>query len=263
MNRHARRAVLASLSLLALSLWSETSAQTRAADDAPPARKKPVDVFNRINGESTVLKRKPAGTVVKKGDWVVEFDPTDLQDALTAEKIELKSVEAAYRYAKMTREVVEIGVKEFADGISKEDIELADVAISKAKSERARAEDRAKGSESEEDKVALVEARINEQKAKDKKAILIKYTEVKNIKELESEVFKAKEAELDKEAAWQGEKLKAEKLRKEIEACKVLAPIDGTIGYLRPVDVEDSFRQGEVVFRIFPGRTPRADSPPK
>lgn len=263
MSGFPRRAVLASLSLLGLSLGTEAASQTTSAKDAAPERKKPVDVFNRIEGESTVIKLKPAGTVVKKGEWVIEFDATDLQDALAVQKIRVQAAESSYRNTRMTREVAEIGVKEFADGISKEDIDQADAAIAQATAERIRAEAKAKASKSGEDQLELTEAQITERKAKAKKEILIKYTEAKNLKVLESEVFKAKEEELKSEGAWQREKSKAEKLRREIEACKVMAPINGTIGYLRPVEEEDTFQQGEVLFRIFPDTTLKPNSRPK
>jgi multidrug efflux pump subunit AcrA (membrane-fusion protein) len=258
----ARRAILASLSLLGLSLGTEAWAQTPKAKKASAEHKKPVDAFNHIEGEVTVLKLKSAGAVVKKGEWVVEFDSTDLRDALARQSLGVESVEAAYRTAKMSREVAEIGVKEFVDGISKEDVERADAAIAQATAERARAEDRVKTSKSAKDQLVLTEARIAEQKAIAKKAILIKYTEAKNLKELEIEVLKAKEVELKAEAVFQLEKSKEEKLRREIEACKVVAPIDGTVGYLRPVEEEDTFREGEVVFRIFPHPAPKPDSKP-
>ncbi len=263
MSAFVRRAVLVCLTFSGLSLGMEASAQTSKRKDAPTERKKPIDVFNRIEGESTVLKLRSAGTVVKKGEWVVEFDSSDLQDTLNNQKIGLKAAETAYRQAKMAREVAEIGVKEYIDGISKEDIELANKAIAEATAERVRVEDQAKKSQSAEDQLALTEARIAEEKAKSKKEILIKYTEAKNVKELESEVFKAKEEELNKEGALQREKSKAEKLRREIEECKLLAPISGTVGYLRPVEEEDTFKQGEVVFRIFPLATPSAKTQSK
>lgn len=263
MSVFARRAVLAGVSLLGLGLGPDASAQVARTKDAPAAPKGPVDVFNRIEGESTVVKLKSAGTVVKKGEWVLQFDATDLQDALTNQMIGVKAAEAAYRNAKMNREVAEIGVKEFVDGISKEDIEQADAAIAQATADRLHAEDQANTSKSEDSQHALGEAQINERKAKAKKAILVKYTEVKDRKELESEVFKAKEEELMKEAALMREKLKAEKLRREIEECKVVAPIAGTVGYLRPVSEEDTFKQGEVLFRIFPEAKVKPESAPK
>ena len=159
MGGFTRRAVLAGLSLLGSSLGTDAPAQAQEAKDAPPARKKPVDVFNHNEGESTVLKLKPAGTVVKKGEWVVEFDPGDLKDALANQKNNAKAAEAAYRTARMTREVAEIGVKEFVEGISKEDIEQADAAIAQATGERVRAEEEARTSKSAEDQLALTEAR--------------------------------------------------------------------------------------------------------
>lgn len=253
-----RMVVIATASTIGLSLGPDARAQAPKASDAP---RKPVDVFNRIEGESTVAKLKSAGTVVKKGEWVIEFDSSDLQDALTNQTIGVKAAEAAHRYAKMNREVAEIGVKEFVDGISKEDIEQADAEIAQATANRLRAEDQAKDSKSDNDLHALAEAKIAEAKAKAKRAILVKYTEAKDRKELESEVFKAKEEELEKEAALLREKSKADKLRREIAECKVTAPIEGTVGYLRAVEEEDTFRQGEVLFRIFPLKTAQPTAP--
>ena len=261
MSGFARCAVLACVSVVTLLLSAESRAQSDR--DAPAPRKKPVDVFNHIPGESTVLKRKPAGTVVKKGECVVELDDTQLREALTNQKLGIKAAEAAYRSAKMNREVAEIGVKEFVDGISKEDIEMADADIAQATAERLRAEDKAKLSKLPEDEQALGDAQLAEQKAKAKKEILVKYTDAKDLKELEGEVFKAKEVERVTQAALQRETSKADRLRRDIEACKAVAPTDGVVGYLRPIDEEDTFQQGEVMFRIFPQRARSSDARPK
>ncbi len=124
-------------------------------------------------------------------------------------------------------------------------------------------EDRAKSSHSEEDKVAaLIEAKINEQKAKDKKAILIKYTEVKNLKEIEAEVFKAKEEELKKEAVLVGEKSKAEKLRKEI-GMNAGCCSDGRHHRLSTGSrgLEDTFEQGRGVVPDLPAAACRSPVP--
>jgi multidrug efflux pump subunit AcrA (membrane-fusion protein) len=255
----ARKALIACISVAVLSFGPPASAQAPEDQGAQAKPKKPVDVFNRIEGESTVLKFKRAGTVVKKGEWVIEFDSSDLKDALAVQKIGVEAAEAAYRSARMSREVAEIGVKEFVDGISKEDIEQADAAIARAAAERTVAEAKVKASQSPDDRQVLAAARLAEQKALAKKAILVKYSEVKEVKELESEVFKAKEEELMKELAWRREKSKADKLQKDIDACKVIAPIDGTVGYLRPVDEEDTFQERELLLRIFPDTKPKVN----
>lgn len=262
MGGFTRELVLAGLSLLGLSLWAESPAQVPKAKETPTEHKKSVDVFNPIDGECTVLRRKPAGTVAKKGEWVVELDASALQDALVQQKYRFKAAEEAHRAATIDREVAEIGVKEFVDGISKEDIEQADMEIAQATAVRLRAEELAK-SGAAADKLALAEAQSGERKARAKKAILLKYTEAKDLKALQGEVFKARAEELAREGAWQRERLTGEKLRRAIDACKVVAPIDGTVGYLRPVEVEDTFQKGEVLFRIFPATAPNPASKPK
>ena len=82
-------------------------------------------VANHVEGEVTVLKLRPAGTVVRKGEMVVEFDSEHLRDALTRQEMSVESLDAAYRAAVMKREAAEIGVREFVDGISKEDLARA------------------------------------------------------------------------------------------------------------------------------------------
>jgi multidrug resistance efflux pump len=256
----ARSSFLVALSLLGLSLDTGVSAQTSKAKEVAPEHKKPVDVFNHIEGGVTVLTLRPAGTVVRKGEWVVEFDSAHFRDALTRQEMAVKSVDAAYRAAEMRREVAEIGVKEWVDWISKEDIAGADAEIAQAMAQRMRAEERAKDSESAADQRVLAEAQIAEGQARARKAILMKYAEAKHIKELEGEVFKAKGEELRMEAALLRERSKEEKLRREIALCRVVAPIDGVVVYLRPVEEGDAFRWGEVVFRIFPNPTPRSNT---
>jgi HlyD family secretion protein len=259
----ARRSFLATLSLLVLSLDTGVTAQTPKAKEAAPEHKKPVDVFSHIDGRVSVIKLRPAGTVVRKGEWVIEFDSARLRDALTRRDTAVKSVEAAYRAAEMRRQVAEIGVREWVDWISKEDIAQADAQIVEAVAERMRAEERAKASESAADRRVLAEAQMAEGKARAEKAILVKYAEAKHFKELEAEVFKAKGEELRMKAAWLCERLKEENLRREIAGCRVVAPIDGVVGYLRPVQEGDAVRWGEVVFRIFPDPTPKSNTEPK
>jgi hypothetical protein len=233
MGGFARGSFLATLSLLGLSLTTGASAQTSKAREAAPEHRKPVDVFDHIEGELTVLKRKPAGTVVRRGAWVVEFDSADLRDALTRQGLAVTSAEAAYRAAALRREAAEVGVKESVAGM-----------------------ERAKTSRSAADRLVLTGAQVAEEGAR-AEAILVKCAEAKKLKELEGEVFKAKEEELRMEAALLRERSKEERLRRDIAACKVVVPIDGVVGYLRPVGEEDTFREGEVVFRIFPEPTPR------
>ena len=69
------------------------------------------------------------------------------------------------------------------------------------------------------------------EQAQSKKKVLTKYTREKTIKELESEVKKAHSDELAKQATWELEKGKENKLEKQIGICTLVAPIDGLVVY--------------------------------
>ena len=67
--------------------------------------------------------------------------------------------------------------------------------------------------------------------AEGKVEVLAKYTRVKMIKQLESEVKKAHSDELAKQAIWELETGKERKLEKQIAHCTLRAPIDGCVQY--------------------------------
>ena len=65
---------------------------------------------------------KPEGTPVKKGEIVCQLDSAALNDQLVNQKITTKSAEANHENAKLTREVAEIAVVEYEEGIFKQDL---------------------------------------------------------------------------------------------------------------------------------------------
>ena len=85
---------------------------------------------------------KPEGTPVKKGEIVCELDSASLKDQLINQKITTKSAEANYENAKLTREVAEIAVVEYEEGIFKQDLATVEGEIKLAESDLSRSEDR-------------------------------------------------------------------------------------------------------------------------
>src|SRR5262249_8347158 len=161
-----------------------------------------------------------------------------------------KSVEAAYRNAKLDREVAEIAVVEYEQGIYPGDqktlrdhMAAAQSAVQKAEARlerirRARQRlDRAKESGREAstpteivaeldvaDRLEAAEGAMERERksleaAKTKLEVLEKYTYYKMLKELKAEVEKARVTELTKQAAWELEKSKEAKLRSQIQSC--------------------------------------------
>jgi HlyD family secretion protein len=201
------------------------------------------DAFCNVEGGTTIISIKPEGAQVKKGELVCELDSAALRDSLTNQQITTKSADANFRNATLTREVAEQSVKEYEEGIYKQDLATAEGEIKLAESELSRLLDRVdwaqrmfvKGYVSMAAKVsedlALKKARFSLEQAQGKKKVLVDFTRDKMIKELRSEVEKAASDELAKKATWTLETSKEKKLERQIAACKILAPSDGLVVY--------------------------------
>lgn len=201
------------------------------------------DVMCQVEGQTTIISIVPEGTPVKKGDLVCELDSASLRDQLTNQKIATQGAEAAYQNAKLTREVAEIAVKEYKEGIYIQDKATIMGEIKLAESDLARAADRVdwanrmyeKGYVSKAQKVSeelnYQKAKFSLEQAQSKLDVLETYTMGKTIKELESEVEKARSDELAKKQTYELEKDKEAKLERQIANCKLYAPGDGIVVY--------------------------------
>jgi multidrug efflux pump subunit AcrA (membrane-fusion protein) len=201
------------------------------------------DVFSKVEGQTTILMILPEGTRVTEGQLVCELDSSQLQDTLKNQKIATLGAQAAFENAKLTREVAEIAVVEYVEGIYKQEFETVQGEIALADAEQKRAADRIEWSDrmfqkgylskaqNIADQVSLKQKVFALEQAQTKKAVLEKYTRDKTIKELKSEVEKAKSDELAKQQTWELEKDKEAKLEKQIKNCKLFAPGDGIVVY--------------------------------
>jgi HlyD family secretion protein len=201
------------------------------------------DAFCSVEGGTTIIMIKPEGTRVKKGEVVCELDSAALKDSLTNQRITTESAKANFGNATLTREVAEIAVIEYEEGIFTQDLATVEGEIKLAESDLSRAEDRVewaqrmfkKGYVSLAQKVseelALKKAVFALEQAQSKKKVLVEYTKNKTIKELKSEVEKARSDELAKKATHELESGKEKKLEKQIAACEIKAPSDGLVVY--------------------------------
>ncbi len=74
-------------------------------------------VYSPVQGQTTIMKLVPDKSIVRKGYVVCELDSAALKDSLVNQKITTKSAEANFQNAKLTREVAEIAVTEYKEGI--------------------------------------------------------------------------------------------------------------------------------------------------
>jgi multidrug efflux pump subunit AcrA (membrane-fusion protein) len=201
------------------------------------------DAYCAVEGTPTIIMILPEGTSVKKGDIVCQLDSAALKDSLTNQKITTEAASAGWKNAQLTREVAEIAVVEYEEGVYKQDKATIDGEIKLAESDLSRAEDRldwsrrmfGKGYVSlaamKAEELALQKTRFALEQAQTKLKVLVEFTRGKTIKELKSEVEKAKTDELAKKATWDLETSKEKKLDKQIASCDIKAPSDGLVVY--------------------------------
>ncbi len=174
---------------------------------------------------------------------VCELESATLRDQLTNQKITTQQAEASYKQSLLTREVAEYAVKEYTEGVFKQDFETAQGEIALAESDLTRARDRLEWSTKMEkkgyvskatsiaDQLSFDRAKFELEQAQTQLDVLLKYTKDKQIKSLNSDVEKARADELSKQSSWELEKIKEAKLERQIKACILKAPTDGIVVY--------------------------------
>ena len=90
------------------------------------------EAFSQVEGRTTIISILPDGSQVKKGELVCELDSAALKDMLVNQTITTKSAEAAYQNAKLAREVAEIALTEYVEGILKQDRKTLKTTIASA-----------------------------------------------------------------------------------------------------------------------------------
>jgi RNA polymerase sigma factor (sigma-70 family) len=224
-------------------------------------------VTSRVEGSTTIVSLVPEGTKVMKGQVVAQLDPSGLLEKLKQQKVATAGAQAEVENARLTREVLAIAVVEYAQGTGKPEPSE----ITKLRAERKRAEDRVvwsnqmyeKGyvtkAQNIADRVTLQQKLFALAQAQTKKDVLEMHTKGKTIKQLQSELEKAKSNELARTQFWELEKQKEAALEAQIKSCTLTAPLDGTVfhandrnpGVDRPPAIEKGARVRERQLIVF------------
>jgi HlyD family secretion protein len=252
----------------ALGPWASARAQGGNAAGPTTAGPKGEEVFNKLPGQTTITYIRPEGTLVKKGDLVCELDASSLKARLASQEVATKEAEAAYQNAKLPREVAEIGVTEYLEGVYKQEKEMLLGKIAISESELKQAEGRLARSKSMveqkklprdrmvTDELAVQRIRLALEQALRKRDTLEKYTKEKMVKKLQSEVEKARSEELARQSAYLLAQSARERVQKQLENCRLLAPISGRLHYSEPIGEAADVREGQLLFRVVPEEGP-------
>jgi hypothetical protein len=159
-----------------------------------------------------------------------EGGTTEAQNAKArwrAQQIVARKAKADYLNARLTREVAEIHVLEYEEGIFKPDLATINGEIKLAESDLSRSRDRLDWARRmlkngfvppatvTAEELTLRKARFALERVQSKKKVLVDYTRGKTIKEFKSEIEKARSDELKKKETWEREKSKESVLERE------------------------------------------------
>ena len=221
------------LLMLVAAAWGGGGSPVRAAGQQPADRDRVVsEVTRRLKACDERIAKLGASLLA---EIKAHGDP---HDETLNQMITEKSADASFRNATLAREIAEIAVMEYVEGIAKQEEATLEGEIKLAESEAGRAKDfiemtrhqltRAKEASNlsaadlavefaYEDAVVEAElrepkARLELEKAQSRLKLLREYTKPKTIKTLQAEVEKARVDEQTKKAVWQLEKAKADRL---------------------------------------------------
>ena len=220
------------------------------------------EVVSPVTGPVSVGFLRPEGFRVTKDDFVCELviSPSNENDML--QKLTVRRAELEFQRAKLARELAELAVVEYPEGIYKQDQATVYGEMALAEADLRRAEDRLawsnemlkRGFVSREqnisDSLTLQKAKFTLEQASTKRVVLEKFTKQKAIKELKSEVEKARSEELALAAKLQSTVARTQSLTRPSKAAQILAPISGRVTYPKSIQASTTFLKGEVLFRV-------------
>lgn len=231
---------------------------------------------NNTTGNA-ILRIIPEGTIVKKGDFLVELDSSALQTQRTSQKILVNAAKAAEVEAKNTYDTAVIAKREYLEGTYLQERQTIESEVFVAEENLNRAKEyftysrklASKGyvneNQLEADRFAVGKAQKDLDAANTKLRVLDEFSKAKMLSELESAILIAK---AKWESAQNSHELEVEKLAEiddQIAKCTITAPQDGIVKYAHLMDGRGDqqfiVEEGTVVRERQPIiRLPNADS---
>ncbi len=177
-----------------------------------------VAVKSEVEGRTTILWLIPEGTMVEKGDLLVELDSSDLEDNRLEQQIRVQNAEAAFIRARETLEInrnqaeadiaqakldyrfAQLNLTKYLEGEYPQELQRAEADITLANEELQRATDKLVWSERladegyitrmemQADELSAKRSRIDLELARSKLNLLKEYTHLQKKEELESSV---------------------------------------------------------------------------
>lgn len=230
-----------------------------------------VDVKCEVAGGGTILWIIEDGSTVKKGDELIRLDTSLIEDQLNTQRIAYEKALATKIKAEEDYAAAEISVREYRDGMYKQELQTLESAITVAlenlrsaqnmleHTERMARKGFATALQLEADQFSVQRAQLDLDAAKTAKHVLVEYTYAKTLKSLEALRDAAKALVRSEEAASSLEESKLKRLEAQLKNCVITAPQGGMVIYANDsgrrsneVTIEEGavVREGQNIIRL-------------
>lgn len=202
-----------------------------------------IDIKCQVAGGSSILSIVADGSLVKKGDKLVQMDQSGIEDQINAQKIVYEKARSSVIQAEKDFEVAQIAVKEFLEGTYKQQLQDQQSKITIAEENLRTAQNSLQHTlrifrkgyvsqlELEGQQFSVQRAQLDLDSARTAKTVLEEFTKTKTMKDLESKVETARAKMESEKAAFSLEEAKLKKLQDQLANCVITAPQDGMVVY--------------------------------
>ncbi len=213
-------------------------------------------------GGLTILSVIPEGSIVKKGDLLVELDSSTLRENVTKQKIAVLASKSTLAESQAALETAKLVLEEYLEGKYEEELKTikvakftADEAVKTKENDikfykRLLERDYVTKSKVKTDLIDLEKAKLDSQIADLRLKVLENYTKKKNEIQYRADIAKADaKVESDKQSLKLDED-RLTHLESQLANCRILAPQDGQVIYYmtRWGGEEDLIKEGKKVY---------------
>ncbi|GHT23144.1 hypothetical protein FACS189419_06700 [Planctomycetales bacterium] len=210
----------------------------------------------------TIITVVPEGTIVKKGDLLVELDSSELREKVTTQQIAVLTSKADLAQAEADVQTAELTLKEYIEGTYKQNQKTYENDIFKAEEDVRTKEDSlafykrllergyVTDAKVDTDIIDLDKAKNELSIAKLKLHVLDNYTKEKSVVEYQAKIEASKSKRTSKQQSLRIDEEKLKHLEKVLGLCKIYAPQNGQVVYFMPRwgGDEDIIKEGKKVY---------------
>lgn len=213
-------------------------------------------------GGLTIISVIPEGTIVKKGDLLVELDSSTLRENVTKQQIAVLASESKLAQSKAELETAELTLLEYIKGKFEEEKKQIENEMYAAEESVRTKEDNLQyykrllergyvtDSKVKADLIELEKSKKDYEIAELKMEVLLLYTRQKNIVQYEANIATAKAKVESDQKSLDLDRERLEHLETQLSLCQISAPQDGQVVYYMPRrgGEEDLIKEGKKVW---------------